>query len=108
MKQQLLVLVEWAKYIPAFCDLPLDDQVRPGRRTNGSVTSSRGLNVNRNRRLKEDLGTFISQAEDVFLHRSSTVMSLGLMCFSLELKSITWFYKTTEDRIINSEITWPL
>lgn len=29
MKQQLLVLVEWAKYIPAFCDLPLDDQVRP-------------------------------------------------------------------------------
>uniref|UniRef100_A0A8C7FSR6 Hepatocyte nuclear factor 4, alpha n=1 Tax=Oncorhynchus kisutch TaxID=8019 RepID=A0A8C7FSR6_ONCKI len=27
MKQQLLVLVEWAKYIPAFCDLPLDDQV---------------------------------------------------------------------------------
>lgn len=28
MKQQLLVLVEWAKYIPAFCDLTLDDQVR--------------------------------------------------------------------------------
>lgn len=27
MKQQLLVLVEWAKYIPVFCDLPLDDQV---------------------------------------------------------------------------------
>nr|XP_031289622.1 hepatocyte nuclear factor 4-alpha isoform X6 [Camelus dromedarius] len=27
MKEQLLVLVEWAKYIPAFCDLPLDDQV---------------------------------------------------------------------------------
>ncbi|XP_062396909.1 hepatocyte nuclear factor 4-alpha isoform X3 [Sardina pilchardus] len=27
MKQQLLVLVEWAKYIPSFCDLPLDDQV---------------------------------------------------------------------------------
>ncbi|XP_064155538.1 hepatocyte nuclear factor 4-alpha isoform X2 [Anguilla rostrata] len=27
MKQQLLVLVEWAKYIPAFCDLALDDQV---------------------------------------------------------------------------------
>uniref|UniRef100_T1JFA6 Hepatocyte nuclear factor 4 n=1 Tax=Strigamia maritima TaxID=126957 RepID=T1JFA6_STRMM len=27
MKQQLLVLVEWAKYIPAFCQLPLDDQV---------------------------------------------------------------------------------
>ncbi|KAI4823239.1 hypothetical protein KUCAC02_011843 [Chaenocephalus aceratus] len=29
MKQQLLVLVEWAKYIPAFCDLPLDDQSKP-------------------------------------------------------------------------------
>uniref|UniRef100_H3A2H0 Hepatocyte nuclear factor 4 gamma n=3 Tax=Latimeria chalumnae TaxID=7897 RepID=H3A2H0_LATCH len=27
IKQQLLVLVEWAKYIPAFCELPLDDQV---------------------------------------------------------------------------------
>jgi len=27
MKQQLLVLVEWAKYIPAFLDLALDDQV---------------------------------------------------------------------------------
>ncbi|MEE6499995.1 hypothetical protein FKM82_003663, partial [Ascaphus truei] len=27
MKQQLLLLVEWAKYIPAFCELPLDDQV---------------------------------------------------------------------------------
>lgn len=28
IKQQLLVLVEWAKYIPAFSELPLDDQVR--------------------------------------------------------------------------------
>ncbi|XP_076058774.1 hepatocyte nuclear factor 4-gamma-like isoform X2 [Oratosquilla oratoria] len=27
MKQQLLILVEWAKYIPAFCQLTLDDQV---------------------------------------------------------------------------------
>lgn len=27
MRQQLLVLVEWAKYIPAFGELPLDDQV---------------------------------------------------------------------------------
>ncbi|XP_056155311.1 hepatocyte nuclear factor 4-gamma [Lampris incognitus] len=27
MRQQLLVLVEWAKYIPAFGGLPLDDQV---------------------------------------------------------------------------------
>ncbi|XP_062923239.1 hepatocyte nuclear factor 4-beta-like isoform X1 [Mobula hypostoma] len=27
MKQQLLVLVEWAKCIPAFCELLLDDQV---------------------------------------------------------------------------------
>lgn len=28
MKQQLLYLVEWAKYIPAFSELTLDDQVR--------------------------------------------------------------------------------
>lgn len=28
MKQQLLILVEWAKYIPSFCELPLDDQVQ--------------------------------------------------------------------------------
>ncbi len=28
MKQQLLILVEWAKYIPSFCELPLDDQVK--------------------------------------------------------------------------------
>lgn len=27
MKQQLLILVEWAKYIPAFTELQLDDQV---------------------------------------------------------------------------------
>ncbi|XP_076470586.1 hepatocyte nuclear factor 4-gamma-like isoform X4 [Babylonia areolata] len=27
MKHQLLILVEWAKYIPSFCELPLDDQV---------------------------------------------------------------------------------
>lgn len=27
MKQQLLILVEWAKHIPAFTDLQLDDQV---------------------------------------------------------------------------------
>ncbi|XP_064640152.1 hepatocyte nuclear factor 4-gamma-like isoform X2 [Lineus longissimus] len=27
MRQQLLILVEWAKYIPSFCELPLDDQV---------------------------------------------------------------------------------
>ena len=27
MKQQLLILVEWAKYIPAFSELCLDDQV---------------------------------------------------------------------------------
>lgn len=27
MKQQLLALVEWAKYIPAFNELQLDDQV---------------------------------------------------------------------------------
>lgn len=27
MRQQLLILVEWAKHIPCFCDLLLDDQV---------------------------------------------------------------------------------
>ncbi|KAL8614836.1 hypothetical protein ACOMHN_040023 [Nucella lapillus] len=27
MKHQLLILVEWAKYIPCFCELSLDDQV---------------------------------------------------------------------------------
>ena len=27
MKQQLLILVEWAKHIPAFSELVLDDQV---------------------------------------------------------------------------------
>lgn len=27
MKQQLLILVEWAKHIPAFNELQLDDQV---------------------------------------------------------------------------------
>ncbi|EDV21662.1 uncharacterized protein TRIADDRAFT_50786 [Trichoplax adhaerens] len=27
MRQQLLLLVEWAKYIPSFCELLLDDQV---------------------------------------------------------------------------------
>ncbi|RLU17373.1 hypothetical protein DMN91_009607 [Ooceraea biroi] len=27
MKDQLLILVDWAKYIPAFVELPLDDQV---------------------------------------------------------------------------------
>lgn len=30
MKQQLLALVEWAKCIPVFCELPLDDQVSKG------------------------------------------------------------------------------
>ena len=27
MSKQLLILVEWAKFIPAFCELTLDDQV---------------------------------------------------------------------------------
>lgn len=27
MKQQLLLLVEWAKHIPEFCSLPIDDRV---------------------------------------------------------------------------------
>lgn len=28
INQQLLILVDWAKFIPSFCELPLDDQVR--------------------------------------------------------------------------------
>ena len=28
MSKQLLILVEWAKFIPLFCELSLDDQVR--------------------------------------------------------------------------------
>ena len=32
MQQQLMVMVEWAKYIPAFCQLSLDDQVGYCRR----------------------------------------------------------------------------
>lgn len=28
MREQLLALVDWAKYIPAFAELPIDDQVR--------------------------------------------------------------------------------
>lgn len=27
MREQLLALVDWAKYIPAFAELPIDDQV---------------------------------------------------------------------------------
>ena len=27
MREQLLALVDWAKFIPAFAELPLDDQV---------------------------------------------------------------------------------
>jgi len=34
MRQQLLVLVEWAKYIPAFGELPLDDQVNNNNNNN--------------------------------------------------------------------------
>lgn len=30
MKQQLLLLVEWAKHIPEFCSLPIDDRVWSG------------------------------------------------------------------------------
>lgn len=30
MKQQLLLLVEWAKHIPEFCSLPVDDRVQRG------------------------------------------------------------------------------
>lgn len=42
MKEQLLVLVEWAKYIPAFCELPLDDQVRGRNGLQAGGTLGRG------------------------------------------------------------------
>ncbi|KAK7881311.1 hypothetical protein WMY93_029720 [Mugilogobius chulae] len=40
MRQQLLVLVEWAKYIPAFGELPLDDQ--PAQSSCGRTPLARG------------------------------------------------------------------
>jgi len=43
MKQQLLVLVEWAKYIPAFCELPLDDQVKCKRLFPANPPPSMGI-----------------------------------------------------------------
>ena len=43
MRQQLLVLVEWAKYIPAFGELPLDDQVT-GLRCSGLLLRVYKLN----------------------------------------------------------------
>lgn len=33
MKQQLLLLVEWAKHIPEFCSLSIDDRVQRGLNT---------------------------------------------------------------------------
>ena len=44
MKQQLLILVEWAKYIPPFCELPLDDQVTGGggRGASGDIGAGGG------------------------------------------------------------------
>ncbi|GIY43936.1 hepatocyte nuclear factor 4-alpha [Caerostris extrusa] len=38
MKQQLLILVDWAKCIPQFCELPLDDQVALLRAHAGAFT----------------------------------------------------------------------
>lgn len=50
MRQQLLVLVEWAKYIPAFGELPLDDQVhnltRLGQLHDYQVVTGTGLKQN--------------------------------------------------------------
>lgn len=40
MKQQLLILVEWAKHIPAFNDLQLDDQVRAPKTQEKYATST--------------------------------------------------------------------
>lgn len=46
MKQQLLVLVEWAKYIPAFGELPLDDQVMAVWKATLAVLIGEALGLN--------------------------------------------------------------
>lgn len=43
MKQQLLILVEWAKYIPAFTELQLDDQVSKKRSMSSSLSRRKRL-----------------------------------------------------------------
>lgn len=73
MKQQLLVLVEWAKYIPAFCDLPLDDQVRLVLRWRMNGVK-RGLSIHQ-----------------PGFQRLFFMMPFELICFNLELKSLPWF-----------------
>ena len=42
MKQQLLILVEWAKFIPVFSELTLDDQVNFYDIENHQILRSRG------------------------------------------------------------------
>ena len=52
MKQQLLILVEWAKFIPVFSELTLDDQVNFYDIGNSSDLRSRGtLGPNKNQAL---------------------------------------------------------
>ena len=45
MKQQLLILVDWAKYIPAFSELILDDQVALLRARAGTQVQPHGTYI---------------------------------------------------------------
>ena len=45
MSKQLLILVEWAKFIPAFCELTLDDQVRFLLKINPSVSIQQASHI---------------------------------------------------------------
>ena len=45
MSKQLLILVEWAKFIPAFCELTLDDQVRFLIKFNPSVSIQQASHI---------------------------------------------------------------
>ena len=49
MKQQLLILVEWAKYIPCFCELPLDDQVSLSEQQQQHVHTYHSIHVSENK-----------------------------------------------------------
>ncbi|XP_067836634.1 hepatocyte nuclear factor 4-gamma-like isoform X2 [Heptranchias perlo] len=71
MKEQLLVLVEWAKYIPAFCELPLDDQVALLRAHAGEHLL---LGVAKRSMLYKDV---LLLGNDYAIHRNSPEMEIS-------------------------------
>ncbi|XP_044280026.1 hepatocyte nuclear factor 4-gamma [Varanus komodoensis] len=71
MKQQLLVLVEWAKYIPAFCELRLDDQVALLR---GHAGEHLLLGAAKRSMPYKDI---ILLGNDFVIHRNSSVMEIS-------------------------------